>query len=82
MLEIDHLIPLNNVVKCMTALDTNTFVAGTDENKMLLIDKRMSLVSLTIPTVEPVLDVKKIYPSSILYSHGKSLKVFDLKMQK
>lgn len=66
----------------MTALDTNTFVAGTDENKMLLIDKRMSLVSLTIPTVEPVLDVKKIYPSSILYSHDKSLKVFDLKMQK
>lgn len=66
----------------MTGLDTNTFVAGTDENKMLLIDKRMSLVSLTIPTIEPVLDVKKIYPSSILYSHGKSLKVFDLKMQK
>lgn len=82
MLEIDHMIPLNNVVKCMTGLDTNTFVAGTDENKMLLIDKRMSLVSLTIPTIEPVLDVKKIYPSSILYSHGKSLKVFDLKMQK
>lgn len=49
---------------------------------MLLIDKRMSLVSLTIPTIEPVLDVKKIYPTSILYSHGKILKVFDLKMQK
>lgn len=30
MLEIDHIIPLNNVVKCMTALDNNTFVAGTD----------------------------------------------------
>ncbi len=42
----------------------------------------MSIASLTIPTPEPIFDVKKIYPSSILYSHGKSLKVFDLKIQK
>jgi hypothetical protein len=39
-------------------------------------------VTLTIPTLEPVFDIKKIYPSSILYSSGKSLKVFDLKVQK
>lgn len=50
MLELDHVIPLNNVVKSMTAMDVNTFICATDENKMLLIDKRMNLISLTIPT--------------------------------
>lgn len=74
--------PLNSVVKCMTAIDNNTLVCATEENKLVLIDKRMSVISLTIPTTEQVYDVKKIYPSSILYSHGKSLKIFDLKMQK
>lgn len=29
-LEIDHMIPMNNVVKCMTALDPQTFICGTD----------------------------------------------------
>jgi hypothetical protein len=66
----------------MTAVDNNTLVCGTDDNKLLLIDKRMSLISLTISTTEQVLDVKKIYPTSILYSHGKSVKIFDLKIQK
>jgi hypothetical protein len=66
----------------MTAVDHNTFVGGTDENKLFLVDKRMSLVTLTIPTTEHIYDVKKIYPSSILYSHGKNIKIFDLKMQK
>jgi hypothetical protein len=49
---------------------------------MHLIDKRMSTVSLTIPLGEQVLDVKKIYPTSILYSYGKGLKIYDLKIQK
>ena len=66
----------------MTPIDNNTLVCGTEENKLHLIDKRMSIVSLTIPTSDIVYDVKKIYPSSILYSHGKTLKIFDLKIQK
>ncbi len=37
---------------------------------------------MTIPKTEQVFDVKKIYPSSILDSQGKNLKIFDLKMQK
>jgi len=48
----------------------------------MLIDKRMSGIISTIPTTEQIFDVKKIYPSSILYSHGKSLRIFDLKIQK
>ncbi len=50
IMELDHMIPLNSVVKCMTAIDNNTFVCGTDENKLSLVDKRMSIISLTIPT--------------------------------
>jgi hypothetical protein len=42
----------------------------------------MSGIISTIPTTEQIFDVKKIYPSSILYSHGKSLRIFDLKIQK
>ena len=49
---------------------------------MYLIDKRMSTVSLTIPVPEQILDVKKIYPTSILYSYGKGLKIYDLRVQK
>jgi hypothetical protein len=49
---------------------------------MFLYDKRMSIPSMTIPTTETVYDVKKIYPSSLVYSHGKSLRIFDLKIQK
>ncbi len=50
MLELENTIQLNSVAKCMTSIDTNTFVCGTDENKLLLIDKRTSSISMTIPT--------------------------------
>lgn len=76
------MIPMNSIVKCMTSIDNNTFVCGTEENKMFLIDKRTNIPSLTIPTTDQVFDVKKIYPSSILYSHGKTLKIYDLKIGK
>jgi hypothetical protein len=34
----------------MTAIDNNSLIVGTDENKLLLLDKRMSIASFTIPT--------------------------------
>ena len=41
-------MPLNGIVKCMTAIDNNSLIVGTDENKFLLIDKRVSIPSITI----------------------------------
>lgn len=81
-MEVEHFTTLSSVAKCITAIDSNTLVCSTEDNKLILIDKRTSMASLTILTTEQIYDVKKIYPSSILYSHGKSLKIFDLKIQK
>lgn len=83
-LELDHIIPLNGVASSLAPIDNNTFLTATDENKLFLIDKRMPNISLTLPTntSEHIHDIKKIYPSTILYSQGKALKIFDLKIQK
>jgi hypothetical protein len=49
---------------------------------MVLYDKRAVGFVLNIPCTENIYSLKKIYPTSILFSYQNYLKIFDLRVQR